>query len=332
MNRRTLQRIGVLVVQTLLVLVIIVSLTFVLFSAWPADPALLACGRPCTPERLESARTFLGYDQPWYAQVWNYLGGIVAGRTFGSGAGAIHCDAPCLGYSFRLGAPVTGLIASRIPITASLAIGAAVLWLIGGVVAGMVSALRRGTLADRGIMALTVVGVSAPSYLLALLGILVLGFTLDVVPVANYVPFSTSPIDWAWHLILPWTVLAFINAAVYARLVRGHMLENLGLDYVRMARSLGLTERTVISRQVLPNVLTPVIPLVALDLGALLGGAVITERVFSMPGVGSLLMDAVGQTDLPIIVGVTVFAAAIVIVANLVADVLTTLLDPRIQP
>ncbi|WP_232548443.1 ABC transporter permease [Propioniciclava soli] len=330
MNRRTLARIGVLATQTLLVLVIIVALTFMVFSAWPADPALLACGRPCTPDRLESARVFLGYDQPWYTQVWNYLTGIVAGRTFGEGAGAIHCDAPCLGYSFRLGAPVTSLIASRAPVTASLAIGAAVLWLLGGVLAGMVSALRRGTFADRGIMALTVVGVSAPSYLLGLLGILVFGFTLDMVPVANYVPFSTSPIDWAWHLVLPWTVLAFINAAVYARLVRGHMLENLGLDYVRMARSLGLTERTVISRQVLPNVLTPVIPLVALDLGALLGGAVITERVFSMPGVGSLLMDAVGQTDLPVIVGVTVFAAAIVILANLVADILATVLDPRI--
>lgn len=330
MTARTLRRLGTLTAQTLVVLTIIVTLTFLVFTAWPADPALLACGKPCTPERLESARAFLGYDLPWWRQVGDYLTGIVAGRTFGEGAGAIHCAAPCLGYSFRLGAPVTGLILSRLPVTASLAIGATVLWMLGGVAAGIVSALRRGRPLDRAIMGLTVLGVSTPSYLLGLLGILLFGFTLDMVPVAQYVPLSASVVDWAWHLVLPWTVLAVINAAVYARLTRGHMLENLGQDYVRMARSVGLPERAVLTRHVLPNVLTPLVPLVALDLGGLLGGAVITERVFSMPGVGSLLMEAVGQTDLPVIVGVTVFAAAVVILANLVADVVLTLVDPRI--
>ncbi|SDM26697.1 ABC transporter permease [Actinomyces ruminicola] len=316
--------------QTLLVLVIIAFVTFAVFSLWPSDPATMACGKPCTPENLERARGFMGYDQPWYTQFWNYLAGIFTGRTFGSGASAITCAAPCLGYSFRLSTPVTELIASRLPVTASIAIGAAVLWLIIGVGAGAVSALRRGSRLDRAIMTGTVLGVSTPSYLLGLLGILLFGFTLDMVPVSGYVPLTDSPVDWAWHLILPWCVLALISAAVYARMVRGEMLENLGEDYVRTARAVGLPERRVIGRHVMHNVSLPVLTYFALDLGGMLGGAVITERVFSMPGLGALLMDAVGSTDLPVITGVTLVAAAFVIVANLLVDAFAAVIDPRV--
>ncbi|MDO4901842.1 ABC transporter permease [Actinomyces sp.] len=316
--------------QTLLVLVLIAFVTFAVFSLWPSDPATMACGKPCTPENLERARGFMGYDQPWYTQFWNYLAGIFTGRTFGSGASAITCAAPCLGYSFRLSTPVTELIASRLPVTASIAIGAAVLWLVIGVGAGAVSALRRGSRLDRAIMTGTVVGVSTPSYLLGLLGILLFGFTLDMVPVSGYVPLSDSPVDWAWHLILPWCVLALISAAVYARMVRGEMLENLGEDYVRTARAVGLPERRVIGRHVMHNVSLPVLTYFALDLGGMLGGAVITERVFSMPGLGALLMDAVGSTDLPVITGVTLVAAAFVIVANLLVDAFAAVIDPRV--
>ncbi|WP_136191820.1 MULTISPECIES: ABC transporter permease [Actinomyces] len=316
--------------QTLLVLVLIAFVTFAVFSLWPSDPATMACGKPCTPENLERARGFMGYDQPWYTQFWNYLAGIFTGRTFGSGASAITCAAPCLGYSFRLSTPVTELIASRLPVTASIAIGAAVLWLLIGVGAGAVSALRRGSRLDRAIMTGTVVGVSTPSYLLGLLGILLFGFTLDMVPVSGYVPLTDSPVDWAWHLILPWCVLALISAAVYARMVRGEMLENLGEDYVRTARAVGLPERRVIGRHVMHNVSLPVITYFALDLGGMLGGAVITERVFSMPGLGALLMDAVGSTDLPVITGVTLVAAAFVIVANLLVDAFAAVIDPRV--
>ncbi|MBW3068091.1 MULTISPECIES: ABC transporter permease [unclassified Actinomyces] len=316
--------------QTLLVLVIIAFVTFAVFSLWPSDPATMACGKPCTPENLERARGFMGYDQPWYTQFWNYLSGIFTGRTFGSGASAITCAAPCLGYSFRLSTPVTELIVSRLPVTASIAIGAAVLWLIIGVGAGAVSALRRGSRLDRAIMTGTVIGVSTPSYLLGLLGILLFGFTLDMVPVSGYVPLTDSPIDWAWHLVLPWCVLALISAAVYARMVRGEMLENLGEDYVRTARAVGLPERRVIGRHVMHNVSLPVLTYFALDLGGMLGGAVITERVFSMPGLGALLMDAVGSTDLPVITGVTLVSAAFVIVANLLMDAVATFIDPRV--
>lgn len=317
--------------QTILVLIVIAFITFAVFSLWPSDPASLACGKPCTPDNLQRAREFMGYDQPWYAQFWAYLQGIVMGRTFGEGAGAIQCSAPCLGYSFRLSTPVTDLIASRLPVTASIAIGAAVLWLVIGVGAGMISALRRGTTLDRVIMTGTVFGVSAPSYLLGLLGILLFGFTLDMVPVSGYVPLTQSPIDWAWHLILPWTVLALISAAVYARMVRGEMLENLGEDYVRTARAVGLPERRVIGRHVLRNISLPVVTYFALDLGGMLGGAVITERVFSMQGLGALLMDAVGTVDVPVVMGVTLVASAFVIIANLIVDACAALIDPRVR-
>lgn len=317
--------------QTILVLIVIAFITFAVFSLWPSDPASLACGKPCTPDNLQRAREFMGYDQPWYAQFWAYLQGIVMGRTFGEGAGAIQCSAPCLGYSFRLSTPVTDLIATRLPVTASIAIGAAVLWLVIGVGAGMISALRRGTTLDRVIMTGTVFGVSAPSYLLGLLGILLFGFTLDMVPVSGYVPLTQSPIDWAWHLILPWTVLALISAAVYARMVRGEMLENLGEDYVRTARAVGLPERRVIGRHVLRNISLPVVTYFALDLGGMLGGAVITERVFSMQGLGALLMDAVGTVDVPVVMGVTLVASAFVIIANLIVDACAALIDPRVR-
>lgn len=317
-------------IQTVVVLVVIALVTFAIFELFPADPAQLACGKPCTPENLARARAYLGFDQPWYQQFWNYLVGIFTGRTYGSGADVVVCSAPCLGYSFRLAAPVTELIVSRLPITVSIAVGAAVLWLVIGVAAGVVSALRRGSRLDRTIMTGTVIGVSAPAYLVGLLGILLLGFKADIVPVAGYVPLSESPIDWAWHLALPWTVLALLSAAVYARMVRGEMLENLGEDYVRTARSVGLRERRVIGNHVLRNISVPVLTYFALDLGSLLGGAVITERVFSIQGLGALLIDAVGTTDVQVVMGVTLIAAAVVIVMNLLADVVAVAIDPRV--
>lgn len=317
-------------VQTLLVLVLVALVSFAIFQVLPADPAQLACGKPCTPENLAHARSFMGFDHPWYQQFWEYLRGIVAGRTYGSGAEAIQCPAPCLGYSFRLSTPVSTLIWNRLGVTFSIAIGAALLWLVVGVLAGIVSALRRGSRLDRTIMTATVFGVSAPTYLVALLGILLLGFRADVVPVAGYVPLREDPVAWAWHLVLPWCVLALLSAAIYARMVRGEMLENLGEDYVRTARSVGLPERRVITHHVLRNISLPVLTYFALDLGGILGGAVVTERVFSMQGLGALLMDGVGTTDVPVVMGVTLVSAAFVVLANLVVDAFATVIDPRV--
>ncbi|MCP2328939.1 peptide/nickel transport system permease protein [Hamadaea flava] len=320
---RLLSMIGVLLIVSLL--------TYAVFYLLPADPAQLSCGKPCTPERLADARAFMGYDAPWWRQYLDFLTGIFAGREFGSGQAVVRCAAPCFGYSFRLDEPVTTLITTHLGVTFSLAIGAAVLWLFLGVGSGVVSAVRRGSAVDRAVMTFSITGVSAPTYLVGLLGILLFGFTLDMVPVGGYVPFAENPVQWAWHLILPWCVLAFVSAAIYARLTRGQMLEVLGEDYIRTARAKGLSERRVIGRHALRNVLVPVVTVFGMDLGGLLGGAVITERVFSLQGLGALLMDAVGNVDLPLLVGVTLFSAVLIIVANFVVDVLYSVLDPRIS-
>jgi peptide/nickel transport system permease protein len=313
------------------VLLVIAFVTFAVFYLLPSDPARMSCGRPCSPASLATAKEFMQLDQPWYRQFTSFLGGIFAGRTFGSGPTAIHCAAPCFGYSFQQNEEALSLILSRLPVTASIAVGAAVIWLLAGVGVGVLSALRPGRPVDRIAMAGAVAGVSTPVFLTGLLGILVFGFTLDMVPTHGYVAFADSPVDWAWHLVLPWLVLAFLHAAIYARLTRGQMLEALGEDYIRTARAKGLTETRVVGRHALRNVLLPVVTVFGIDLGGLLGGAVITERVFGMPGVGALLIDAVHAVDLPLLLGCTLFGAALIVVANFLVDVLYGVLDPRVR-
>lgn len=312
-----------------LVLLIVAFCTFVVFYLVPSDPALLACGKPCTPENLALAREFMGFDEPWWQQFLTFIGGIFAGRTFGSGVTAIHCDAPCFGYSFRQNADVLEMIGERLPVTFSLAIGAAVLWVGAGVAIGVVAALRKDSWFDRIALGGSVVGVSAPVYLVGLLGILVFGFQLDVVPVGNYTEFSENPLRWAWGLVLPWCVLAFAHGAYYVKLSRTQMLETMGEDFIRTARAKGVPEKLVVRRHALRNVLLPVVTLTGIQLGSLLGGAVITERVFSLPGLGGLLIDAVHGRDLPMLLGCTLFSGFLVVVANAVVDLSYGVLDPR---
>ncbi|MGW4212174.1 ABC transporter permease [Lentzea sp. NPDC004789] len=312
-----------------LVLLIVAFCTFVVFYLVPSDPALMACGKPCTPENLALAREFMGFDEPWWQQFLTFLGGIFTGRTFGSGATAIHCAAPCFGYSFRQNADVLDLIGDRLPVTVSLAVGAAVLWVVLGVGVGVFAALRKDSWFDRAALGASVIGVSAPVYLVGLLGILVFGFKLDVVPVGNYTPFSEDPVRWAWGLVLPWCVLAFAHGAHYVKLTRTQMIETMNEDFIRTARAKGVAERTVVGKHALRNVLLPVVTLTGLELGSLLGGAVITERVFSLPGLGGLLIEAVYGRDLPTLLGCTLFAGFLVVVANAVVDLSYGVLDPR---
>jgi peptide/nickel transport system permease protein len=311
------------------VLLVVSFATYAVFYLLPSDPAQLSCGRPCTPQNLAIARAYMGFANPWWQQWLQFLGGIFAGRTFGTGPAAIHCVAPCFGYSFQQDQTVDSLIASRVWVTFSLAIGAAVIWLVLGVGIGVLSALRRGSVLDRVTMAGAIAGVSAPAYLVGLLAILIFGFTLDIVPLSGYVPLTTSVVGWAWHLVTPWLVLAFLNAASYARLTRTQMLDVLGEDFIRTARAKGITERRVVGVHALRNVMLPVITVFGLDLGALLGGAVITEHVFSMPGLGALLIGAVDQLDLPLLLGCTLFAAFLIVIANFLVDLLYGVLDPR---
>lgn len=327
--------------SSVLVLTLIAVVLFLIFFMLPANPAQLACGKPCTPERLARVSAFMGTDAPWYEQLGNYIRGIFFGREFGTnsafsgisaaaGAGAaIICSSPCLGWSFTLNEPVTDLIMSRFAVTASLAIGAALLWVIIGVVTGVISASKEGSLFDRAFRALSSVGISSPAYLIGMLAILAFAVYLPIFPTGGYVNFSDDPLGWLQHLLLPWIVLALLNAAYYTRLTRAHMLDELQQDYMRTALAKGMPRTKVITRHALPNVMLPVLTMFGLDLGGLLGGAVITERVFSMQGLGSLLLDSVKNLDLQVLVGVTLFAAALVIVANLIVDICYRFVDTR---
>lgn len=324
--------------SAVLVLTLIAVVLFLIFFMLPANPAQLACGKPCTPERLARVSAFMGTDAPWYEQLGNYIRGIFFGREFGtnsassgiSAAGAaIICSSPCLGWSFTLNEPVTDLIMSRFAVTASLAIGAALLWVIIGVVTGVISASKEGSLFDRAFRALSSVGISSPAYLIGMLAILAFAVYLPIFPTGGYVNFLDDPLGWLQHLLLPWIVLALLNAAYYTRLTRAHMLDELQQDYMRTALAKGMPRTKVITRHALPNVMLPVLTMFGLDLGGLLGGAVITERVFSMQGLGSLLLDSVKNLDLQVLVGVTLFAAALVIVANLIVDICYRFIDPR---
>ncbi|MFC5268372.1 ABC transporter permease [Kribbella qitaiheensis] len=315
---------------TVLVMLALSLAVYLIFYALPADPARLACGKPCTPDRLAQARHFMQLDQSVIQQYLAFLKGIFAGRTFGEGAAAVQCNAPCFGYSFPLARPVTTLIVDRLPVTLSIAIGAAVLWLLLGVTLGVGAALKRGKLFDRLAVGFALIGIATPSFLLGLLAILVFGFWLNMVPVNGYVPLTESPVDWAWHLITPWLVLAAIQAAAYIRLTRAQMLEEMNLDHITTARAKGAGERRVVAVHGLRGVLVPIVTIFGLDLGALLGGAILTEKVFSMQGLGELLISAVGQLDVAVVVGVTLFSAFLVILANLVVDVVHGVLDPRV--
>lgn len=317
--------------SAVLVMLALSFAVYLIFYALPADPAHLACGKPCTPDRLEQARHFMQLDQSTIQQYLSFLKGIFAGRTFGEGAAAVQCNAPCFGYSFPLARPVTTLILERLPITASIALGAAVLWLVIGVSLGVVAALKRGKLLDRLAVGSALIGVASPSFLVGLLAILVFGFWLNMVPVNGYVPLTESPVDWAWHLVTPWLVLALLHAASYIRLTRAQMLEELNLDHVTTARAKGAGEARVVLTHGLRGALVPIVTLFGLDLGSLLGGAILTEKVFSMQGLGELLISAVSQLDVAVVVGTTLFAAFLIILANLVVDMVHGMLDPRVS-
>lgn len=327
---RTLQYIAKRIGGAVLVIAVIILALFLIFYTLPADPAQLSCGRPCSAEQLTRVKAFMGLDKPWYQQMGDYVAGLFAGRTFGTGAAAVVCAAPCLGYSFRLSEPVTTLIADRFPVTASIALGAAVLWLIVGVFTGVLAARKKDTWVDGTLMTLSAIGISAPSYLVGLLAVSLFALNLGWLPSGGYEPLSQDPAGWLYHLILPWIVLALLNAAPYTRIMRTQTLQELGQDYVRTARSKGMPENRVISRHVLRNAFLPILTLFGLDLGSLLGGAVLTERVFSMQGIGMLLLDAVNNLDLQVLVGTTLFAAVLVVLANLVVDICYSLIDPRV--
>ncbi|HKS98273.1 MAG TPA: ABC transporter permease [Rugosimonospora sp.] len=321
---------------TSVVLLILVSIvTFGIFLLLPkltgTDIARMYAGKVTDPAAVEGIRIKLGFDKPIWEQYGLFMKGILVGRDFANGPDVDHCPAPCFGYSFRNNQPVWPLLTDRFPVTASLAVGAAILWLIGGVLSGVVSALRRGTILDRSMMLVALAGVSLPVYFTGLLAQLIFVHQLHWFPGGQYINFSDDPVGWALKLLPAWITLALLYAATYTRLTRATMLETMGEDYIRTARAKGLRERAVVSKHAMRAVLTPIVTIFGLDLGGLLGGAILTERVFSLPGLGLLAVNAIPQLDLPIVMGVTLFAAFFIIFANLLVDLLYAVIDPRVR-
>ncbi|MFF3269905.1 ABC transporter permease [Streptomyces chrestomyceticus] len=314
----------------LLVLFLLTVAVYALFYVAPGDPAKLACGPRCNPGQIQQVRERLELDAPVLTQYLHFLQGLVAGRDFSSGTGVLHCDAPCLGLSYQNSSPVTALLADRLPVTASLALGSMVLWLLLGVGTGLVSALRRGGTTERVLTGLTLAGTATPVFITGLLLLMVFCAYLQWLPFPSYVPLSEDPEQWAWNLLLPWTALALLESAKYARLTRSSTLETLAEDHIRTFRAYGVRERSVVTRHALRGALPPVIALTALDLGTMFGGAMLTEELFGLPGIGQLLVHSVRVVDLPVVVGVVLGTGAAVIVANVVADVLYALADRRV--
>jgi peptide/nickel transport system permease protein len=318
-------------VAMVLTLIALTMVVFLIFNALPADPARLTCGKSCSPQIIEANRHRLGLDEPLTVQYEKFVKGIFVGRTYGEGKATFECHVPCLGYSFRKGQQVTDMIASRFPVTFELALGAFIMWILLGVSVGIVGALHKGKWQDRSIMGFAMVGYSFPSFFIGLLLVFFVQIKWGVVGFDGYVPFLTDPSKWFEGFILPWTALALLYAALYARLTRNQMLDTLGEDYIRTARAKGLGERTVIGKHGLRACLTPIVTAAGLDLAGLLGGAIITEQVFGLPGVGRMAVSAVTDADLPVITGTVMVAASLIIVANLVVDVLYAFIDPRVR-
>ncbi|WP_104480845.1 ABC transporter permease [Actinokineospora auranticolor] len=323
----------------LVLLIIVSAVTFSIFFVLPkwigATPETLATryvGRAATAETVRETAHNLGFYDPIPVQYWHWLKGIFAGAEFNYGTGVEHCPAPCLGYSFRNYQPVWPDLLDRMPVTLSLAVGAAVLWLLGGIAVGTLSALRKGTIFDRFAMGVSLAGVSLPIYFTGVLALSIFSYSLGwTAPGGRFVPLGEDPGEWAYNLLLPWITLALLFSAQYARLTRAGMLETMNEDFIRTARAKGLPERTVVVRHGLRGALTPILTIFGLDVGLLLGGAVLTESAFGLPGLGKYAIEGITNYDLPKVMGVTILAAFFVVIANLVVDLLYAVVDPRVR-
>ncbi|MER5640500.1 ABC transporter permease [Kitasatospora sp. NPDC002227] len=310
-------------------LLVICALTFTIFYLLPNDPAAQFCGKDCSTDHIELVRQQMGLSDPLYTQFARYVVGIFAGQTMGSGQYAVHCGFPCFGYSFQSAQPVWALMMDRLPASASLALGAAVLWLLLGLSAGVLSALRRNTWIDRTVMVGTIGVAALPVYFTAMILLYLVVTVLGWMPYPRYIAFSQDPVAWIRNLILPWITLALMYAAIYARMTRNSVIETMEEPYVRTARAKGMPERKVVGKHGLRPALTPVATMLGMDLGGLLAGALITESLFSLPGVGKLFADSLNKADQPVVMGITVLAAFFIVTSNLVVDLVYAWIDPR---
>jgi peptide/nickel transport system permease protein len=325
-------------IMTVFLLILVSMITFAIFFLVPRLAGQTAyqlaaqyVGRNPIPSEIRAVEVKLGLNAPLYLQYGRYLKGIVFGVHYSNGTDVSYCPFPCFGYSFRNQQPVWPQLISDAPVTLSIALGAAVLWVCGGVAIGVLSALRRGTFFDRFSMGVALAGVSLPVFFTGLISLELFSYKWPIFPNVHFVAITSNPLLWARNLVLPWITLAFLYAALYARLTRAGMLETMGEDYIRTARAKGLPERRVVVKHALRAALTPIITIFGLDLGLLLGGALLTETTFSMPGLGQFTIEAIQNQDLPEIMGVVMIASLFIVVANMIVDILYAVVDPRVR-
>jgi peptide/nickel transport system permease protein len=325
-------------IAAVFLLIVVSMITFAIFFLVPRlagqnayELATQYVGRNPTVSAIHQMERKLGLNEPVYVQYARFLRGLVFGAHYNSGTSNEYCPPPCFGYSFRSQQAVWPQMVSALPVTLSLAIGAAILWLVAGVAIGVVSALKRGTFFDRFSMSVALAGVSLPIFFTGLISLALFSYKWPIFPNVEYVGITQNPLLWARNLVLPWVVLAFLYAALYARLTRGGMLETMSEDYIRTARAKGLPERRVTTTHGLRATLTPVITIFGMDLGLLIGGAIVTEYTFGLHGIGLFTYVAIQNQDFPEIMGVTLLTAFFVVLANVIVDILYSVVDPRVR-
>jgi len=323
--RRLFAAVGLLLVVTLITFWI-----FYILPLWAGQTsqslAASYVGKQQNPAALHAVIVQFGFDKPLLVQYFDYVKGIVVGRPYSDGVQIVQCNAPCFGYSFKNYEQVWPTLLNRAPVTLSIAIGAGVLWLVFGVLSGVISAVRKGSIADRTSMGIALAGVALPVYFVGPLLEALTGKWSTV-----YVSFAANPLQWANSLLIPWIALAFGYAALYTRLTRAGMLDALNEDFVRTARAKGLGERKVLFKHALRSAITPIITIFGMDLGTVLGGAVLLEVTFSLPGLGYLAITSIQGQDFPMVMGVTLIAAFFIVIANIVVDVFYAIADPRVR-
>jgi peptide/nickel transport system permease protein len=307
--RRLLAMIGVLFAISVL--------TFAIFMVIPAgDPAVRMAGKSATPTTINAIREQWGFDEPVYVQYVKTMQNLFSGDL----------------VSYINQRNVVDEIKKAIPRTFSLAIGAAIIWMAFSIALGLYTAMRAGKFSDRFLTVLALIGISMPVFWIGALMNYYLGFKWNIFPNGGYVPLADDPVDWAYHLIMPWTALSLLFIGIYSRVLRSNVLDTMNDDYVRTARAKGLTERQVMLRHVLRNSLIPIVTLWGLDFGAVLGGgAILTEAVFDIQGVGQYAAESVNQLDVPPVLAVTMFGAFFIVFLNAIVDIMYAWLDPRIR-
>ena len=323
-----------------IMLMVMSLVTFLLFFASPLDPGRFLCGKNCSPQLQHQTEKALGYDKPAVVQWTDFLKGVVAGRSYPDDPAlrkaapdlVADCPAPCFGYSVVNTQTVNQEIKVAFPVTFSLAIAAVIMWLIGGIAFGLIAAIRRGTIIDRGLVGFSLILYAFPTFFIGMFLLRFVAIKWGLTPIPEYTTIADGGIgSWASSLFLPGLTLAVFYMAGYVRMTRAFMLESLSEDYIRTARAKGLANRRVIFKHGFRATITPLVTMVGLDFAGLLGGAIITESVFNYNGLGKLAVDANRNYDLPTLIGLVVLLGAFVIVANIIVDVLYAVIDPRVR-